>query len=728
MPLQSLAGATIIVIATFFIYAPALTGGFLLDDDLLLTDSSLIKASDGLYRFWCTTEPPDYWPLSNSSLWIEWRLWGAHPTGYHVTNVVLHIIASLLIWRILVKLSIPGAFLAALLFAVHPVNVESIAWIAQRKDAMAVPFLLLSALCFIHAEVAVTRSSKLRDPPAIDRWYCLSLAAFVAAMLSKGSVAILPVLLLGIVWWLRPLTRWDALRLSPFFVVAAALTWVNMWFQTRAVDAVTVAPNFLEHLLGAGAVIWFYLDKALLPIRLAFIYPKWAIAAGDLIWWLPLAAAVAVTAILWRYRKGWARSLLFAWGLFCTALVPVMGFTRVGFMRYSLVADHYQHVAVISIVASVAAAWTVLCRRTSLPARRVANSVAIIAVAALAVLAHRQSDIYRDATTLYRATLERNPECSIAHYNLANVLDSNGERDDAMVHYQRAVEIDPNHAEAHNNVGPLLVSRGRIDEAIAHYQQALKLRPHYAQVHYNFAIALNARGQSHEAITHYEKALQIQPNYADAHNNLGLLMATRGQLEEAMMHYDSALRSCPNHAQAHSNLGMALAARGRMDEAVAHFQEAVRLRPKDAEVHSNLGNAMAAQGRSEDAIHQFRKALELSPTHTQTLNDLAWLLATCPAASLRNGAEAVALARRAEQLAGGDSAEVLDTLAAAYAEAGQFRNALVTARKALELATKQDKKALADSLKGRISVYETNRAYHREAQPSAPPAERPGSR
>ena len=361
LPLSVLAGVAIIVIVVFLAYFPSINGGFVLDDDLMMTENNNIKSSDGLYRFWCTDKEQDYWPMTYCTFWLEWRMWDRCPTGYHVTNLSLHIVETLMIWLVLRRLSIPGAFLAAVIFAVHPVNVESVAWIAQRKNTMAMLFFLLSILCYLNDFTSSCRdkAQSSRHTPCADlahgvcgllsgRWYWLSLFAFALAMLSKGSVAVLPVLLIGIVWWLRPLTKWDLVRTAPFFAVAAALAGVNVWFQTHGTDLVFRAATFTERLLGAGGATWFYLYKAFLPVDLYFVYPMWHIQAEKLLWWLPLSAASIVTAVLWRYRKGWSRPFLFAWGFFCVALVPVVGFTDVGFMRFSLVADRYQHIAVIA--------------------------------------------------------------------------------------------------------------------------------------------------------------------------------------------------------------------------------------------------------------------------------------------------------------------------------------------------------------------------------------------
>ena len=406
-PLGMPAGLALIAAVALAAYLPSVNGGFIWDDYLLLVDNALVKASDGVHRMWCTAQAIDYWPATNTSFWIEWRLWGLNSTGYHVTNLVLHVLESLLIWIILRKLSVPGALLAAVIFAVHPVNVESVAWIAQRKNTMAMLFFLLSILWYLgylkraplrvaakqipHPSSVVPHPSSLISHPSsfilhplsFDPWYWLSLTAFVLAMLGKGSVAMLPVLLLGIVWWLRPLTWRDFVRIAPFFAVAAILALVNAEFQTHATEKAVREIGFIDRLLGAGGVVWFYLYKALFPLDLAFVYLQWHIQAGNLLWWLPLLAAAAVTALFWRYRKSWSRELLFAWGFFCLSLAPVMGFTDVAFMQYSLVADRYQHIAIIAVIALASAVWGVWLGHSRGKIRLAAATLAACAVVRL---------------------------------------------------------------------------------------------------------------------------------------------------------------------------------------------------------------------------------------------------------------------------------------------------------------------------------------------------------
>jgi hypothetical protein len=301
---RNLLGAAIIAVAAAIVYAPSMSGPFLLDDDLLLTQSRLIEAPDGLYRIWFTSEPVDFWPVANSSLWLEWRLWRYYTTGYKATNLALHIAGSLLLWAVLARLSIPGAWLAALAFAVHPVNVESVAWIAQRKNVLSLLFFVGSIYCFVRSDDTRSAAENAKGRPKL--WYFLSLIAFLLAMLSKASVVTLPLVLAGIVLARRRISRKDILSLTPFFVVAGGLTLLNLWFRSHGQDIEIRQVDSLDRILGAAAAIWFYLGKAVAPVNLAFIYPQWNVNASDWVWWCPLLAAIGVTALFWFYRRTWA--------------------------------------------------------------------------------------------------------------------------------------------------------------------------------------------------------------------------------------------------------------------------------------------------------------------------------------------------------------------------------------------------------------------------------------
>ncbi len=572
--LRVLGAITLIFAAGFIAYLPVINGGFILDDSVLVTNNPLVKTADGLTRFWRTTEQLEYYPLTYNIFWLEWRLWETNPGGYHATNLILHIFESLLIWVILRRLSITGAFLAGLLFAVHPINVESVAWIAQLRNMTAMLFFLLSILWYLRSCISEgsegagtsrshfgpqeraararrpTFSSFILHPSSFHFWYWLSLAAFVLAMLGKGSVAVLPALVLGIVWWLRPLTRRDLWRVLPFFAVTIALTAANVWFQTHGTEIVIRDTGFADRLAGAGCVVWFYLYKALLPINLAFVYRQWHIEAERLLWWLPLLAVLALTAVLWRCRKTWSRPLLFAWGFFCVALVPVMGFADVGFMQYSLVADHYQHIALIGLVAAAAALWSAWSKQArGVVARRAAHALAVVTAGILMLLTWRQCSLYKDPILLYRDTLKKNPECWMIHSNLGLALKSRGQYQEAVEHFKTVLRIKPDCAIAYINLGNIFRKEGHVEEAIEQYKQALLFNPNLAEAYSNLGAALVEINQAEEAVRYYQNAMRLNPGFIEAQYNLAEAYAKLHRSSEAVEAAEKAVALARSQGQ-----------------------------------------------------------------------------------------------------------------------------------------------------------------------------------
>lgn len=560
-------GYLLLVAAGVVAYWPTLNAGFVWNDDTFLTENPLIHAPDGLFRFWATKQAEDFWPVTSTTLWLEWRLWGPNAAGYHATHVLLHTASTVLLWRVLSRLRIRGALLGALLFAVHPVNVESVAWITQRKNLMAILFFLASIRFFIEAEFRrhpIGGPSAAVAPPGFQgTYYGLSLLTFALAMLSKGSVAPLPLVLAGIILWRRKFSLSDAVRLSPFVLIAVGLSAVNIWFQRHGTGSVIRDASPAERLVGAGAAVGFYLWKALVPVRLSFIYPQWSIKAGDPLWWIPLLAAVGITLLLRRYsRKGF-----FGWAYFCVMLVPVLGFTDIYFMSYSLVADHYQHLALIGVTTLAGFALQ------RVAGNRAPRAIPAIVVCVLCCLTYRQCQAYTDSESLYRATLTQNPDCWLAH----------------------------------NNLGNLLFGSGRAEEAIEHYERAVQLKPGDAKVRSNLGVALNLQGLSFfeagkipTAVACYERALRLDPDDVDALNNLGGAQLTLGRTSEAIGLFQRALLVKPNAPEMWYNLGNALAASGRLVEAVADYKRALRLRPDYPNALRNLAQASEQAARQGD--------------------------------------------------------------------------------------------------------------------------------
>jgi protein O-mannosyl-transferase len=583
---------------TLLAYLPAFHAGFVWDDDSFLTMNPLIKASDGLHRFWFTTQAMDYWPVTSSTLWLEWRLWGMNAAGYHATNIALHLVEVVMLWAILRRLAIPGAWLAALLFAVHPVNVESVTWVAQRKNLVAMLFYLGSIYFFLRTRWSASTPPRWstdgleqarwgqRAAPLGTLWYGLSLFAFLLAMLSKGSVAPLPLVLLGIIAWRRRLTLRDGLLIAPFFILGGALAIVNVWFQTHGSAVIIRTVSFWERLLDAGAVVWFYLFKALWPTRLIFVYPQWNVRPGNFLWWLPLFGAVGLTALLaYLARRHLAgRAAFFSWAYFCVMLIPVMGFADIAFMEYSLVANHYEHLAIIGVVALAAAGWSGWREKS----RGLATAAAAVVVGVLFALTWRQNQTYRDLETLYRTTLEQNPDSWVAQGNLGSLLAGTGRLQEAIPHFVEALRIKPDYPQARVSLGSALANTGHLPEALAQFEEAARIRPNFAEGRYNLGLALSAMGRSDEALTEFEAAVRYKPDSALAQYHLGLALAGAGRLEDATEHLAEAVRLQPNFGEAQNDLGVALAKAGRTTEAIEHFTAALQINPDNARARANL--------------------------------------------------------------------------------------------------------------------------------------------
>jgi protein O-mannosyl-transferase len=630
------AGIALIVAATFAAYWPCINGAFILDDDKLLTENDIVHNPEGLQRFWFTTESLDYWPVANNVLWLEWRLWGMHQAGYHFTNLFLHAAEALLIWVVLRKLGVSGGFFAALFFALHPVNVETAAWIAQHKDMLAVLFFLLSILWYLKAQNPFTPSPLAPLPSPL--FYCLSLAGFVIAMLSKGSVAILPLVLVVLDWWLRgpraapgvemlnneeEFANQDTIfgrmendiiqfisrelpRTIPFFLVAAVLVPVNIWFQTHGTDTVVRNVSFVQRLLGAGSVPWFYIYKAFVPLNLDFVYPNWKIDAREFLWWLPLAATLATSLVLWTYRNGWGRPFLFAWGFLCVSLVPVMGLTDVGFMRHSLVADHYQHIALIGSVSLAAAGLELWRARSRGGSRLVVPLIAVAVAGTLALLTWRQSNYYRDPLDLYQYALEKNPDCWMIHNNMGKRLYEEGKSYESNGFADNALRL--------------------MNEAISYYKKAIKLNPDFPEAHYNMGLALDETHRAAEAIPEYDIALKLDPGYVHALNNMGNSMIHANRPGDAVAYYERAIKINPNYMPAHNGLGAALLAVGRPSEAIGQFKIVLKWNRDDTDTMVNLMLAYAYMHRSAEALAAAKQALDIARLKRQekiirTVND-----------------------------------------------------------------------------------------------------------
>ncbi len=667
-------GAGLIFLLALAVYWPALRGQFVWDDTLLIDKNPLVKGELGLRSVWFQTD----FPLTMIGFWVQWLAWGKSPAGYHAVNVLLHATSAVLVWRVLARLKIAGPWLAALVFAVHPVCVASVAWISELKNTLSLPFFLLSLWWYLRAEgqeesevgsrraegggqrpeVRGQRSeirpptSDLRPPTSgltTQSWYWLSLAAFVLALLSKTSTVMLPVVLLGCAWWQRGrLTRLDCLRTSPFFVLALVFGSLSIWFQAhQAIGGEAVqAENFWGRFAGAGRAIWFYLGKALLPLDLNLMYPRWKIDAIAPSSYVPALLLCGAFILCWRFRRQWGRPVMFGLGCFAVTLFPVLGFFDMYFLSISRVSDHFQYLPMIAVVALIAAGLS------SALSPRVLRFVGTGLVLALSALSAHRAQVLANDERLWRDTLAKNPAAWCAHNNLGCILAEHHQYDLAIGHFVASLELNPRDAQAHCNLGRALFVQGKFAEAQSHFQAALQIKPSDAEIHRSFASAL--------------------------------------------------------------------AEQGKKEEAVAHLREAVRLGP-DVETRLQLTALLHETGRAREAVEQCRQVLAIQPDSTEALNNLAWLLATCPDDTVRNGAEAVRVAERACRLTKYQEVVPLGTLAAAYAEAGQFNEAVATGEKSLRLATAAGDARFVALNRRLLEFYRAGKPW-REPQATSKPA------
>jgi tetratricopeptide (TPR) repeat protein len=730
---------------TFAVFGRTLTHEFVnFDDNEYVFDNPMVARGLTLKSIgWAFTHTTSnlYHPLTMISLMLDARAYGLKAGGYHLTNVLLHGATAILLFLLLRKMTgalWPSAFVAAV-FAVHPLRVESVAWVTERKD-------MLSGLFFVLTLGAYVRYT--RAPFSLVR-YLTVVFLFVPGLLSKATLVTLPFLLLLLDYWplgrlppAAPRSNFQVLRplfieKIPLFVLSAAWCVATLLTQQPALAPVAESPFFSR--LGYAAVSYVvYLGQMFYPAGLAVLYPfpQTGPPLVEVVLALALLAGISAGALALRQRHPY---LVVGWLWYLGMLAPMIGLVPAGIVAR---ADRFTYLAQIGVYMMMA--WAAGDLMISWRyGRRILGVAAPGVIMVLMVCAWKQTAYWKSSETLWTHTLACTTGNYVAHHYLGATAFEKGRVDEALTQFQEALQIKPDYAPACNGLGLALRQKGRVDEAISYYQKALQIEPDYVSVHNNLGNALLQRGRVDEAITHYQKALQMAPDYVEAHNNLGNLLLQRGRMDEAIPHFQKAAQINPDNMEAHYGLGTALLQKGsldeaiacfrealrinphyapacnnagnallkeeRVDEAIACFQEALQINPDYTDAHVNLGNALVQKGRVDEAITHYQKALQIKPADPVTQNNLAWLLATCPDASLRNGAKAVELAQKANALTGGENPVLLHTLAAAFAEAGQFSEAVETAQLALRL---QSNTKLAGALQSEIKLYQAGSPFH----------------
>jgi protein O-mannosyl-transferase len=500
----------LIVVAGFWVFSPALLGGWLMDDDFYLTQNVLLNDPARLWKIWFAPGSlVEYYPIEASVQAIQWSFWGPSNTlGYHLTNLLLHLSSALLVWRLLAKFGLRLAWLGGFLFAIHPAMVESVAWISELKNTLSLPVFLLSMCAWIDYEKRGRPSDYFR-----------ALGFFVAAMLCKISMALFPFVLLLYAWWRRGRIGWGDLRNAlPFAVISLGLILTTIfagnWFEKSHFQS-SANPdlgNFLTRFSLAGQSIAFYFGECAWPLEVLPIHPKWCINPESPLSYLPWFILAFIMGLAWIRRTTWGRHALLGLGFFLINLLPFIGFKSISYLAFTWVMDHFLYISIIGLIGLAVAALGFMEIRASASVRPVIAGAIAVTLALLAWESHNYADVFDGPEKQWTYTITYNPGCWLAHNNLGNVYLQTNRITLAIDQYEKSLAINPASVEASNNLGFALVRAGRIADAIPYFEQSLKVNPHFPLAHANLADALAQLGRIPEAIVHYQEALRINPN------------------------------------------------------------------------------------------------------------------------------------------------------------------------------------------------------------------------
>ena len=701
---------------TFAVFGQTLGHEFVnYDDNMYVYENPVVSSGlswKGVKWVFTHSLSANWHPLTMMSHMLDCQWYGLNPGGHHLTNVLLHTASVILLFLVLRRMTgFPwrSAFVAAV-FAIHPLRVESVAWVAERKDVLSGLFFMLTLWAYTRYvasdrwQVTRTDSASSRVTQFVSFFYCLVLLFFTLGLMCKSMLVTLPLVLLLLDYW--PLGRlsgvkWQVpgekqgkpstfnsqlstllLEKLPLIGLAVASCVVTIFAQQEALqsfDKFSLPLRMGNALISCAA----YLDQMFWPSGLAVLYPltSGSVGVSGVVLSLVLLAGISTGVFILRRRHPY---FLTGWLWYLIMLMPVIGIIQVGGQAR---ADRYTYLPQIGLYLLLTWALAELCAGWR-HRRVVLGGGSAIILAVLMICTYEQTSYWRNSESLWTHTLACTSDNDVAHDNFGNFLIGEGRADEAITHYQKAVQINPKNVEAHYNLGNVLIKEGSVDEAI----------------------------------TYYQKALQINPDYAQAHNNLGNALLQKGNVDEAIVHFQKALQISPHFAEAHYNFGNVLLHKGRVDEAITHFQTALQIRPDNAEAHYNFGNVLIKAGRVDEAIVQYQQALQINPDSLDFLNNLAWLLATYPDAHIRNGAQAVKYAGRACELTHDGVTLLVGTLAAAYAEAGRYDDAIATAQEACALASASGEQDLLEKNQKLLALYRAHQPYHETAEKFVPAA------
>jgi protein O-mannosyl-transferase len=605
-----------IALATAVAYFPAMGAGWIWDDNHHVTENIQLRTLHGLGELWLRPGAvPQYYPLTHTTFWIEYHLWGVNPLGYHVDNILLHIANAIMVGLILWRLGVPGYWLAAGVFALHPVQVESVAWVTERKNVLS-GLLYLSSL-WVALDVWEIAPSSRSAPGLPWRKYLLCLLLFVLALLSKSVTATLPAIILLFIWWKRGRVTWrQAASLIPFFVFGLAMGSLTAWMEVHVVGA--VGPEwdwtFPQRILIAGRAIGFYLDKLGWPYPLIFIYPRPPVDDSDLTQWASPVAVIALLAALFALRRRIGLEPLVAALFFVITLIPALGFVNIYPMRYTFVADHYQYLACIGPIALLAA---VVVERQLL---------ILPLLAILGFLTWQQAQVYTDAQTLWSDVVKKDIRSILGHTDLGFVLSDRGDKAKARVELLSALDLNPNFVDARVGLGSVAESEGDYMEAMDDYRAARSAAPDNPMPPWRIALLDRHTNNLAEARVEFAEAARNLPDPSPAYEQLGEIELGEGRLQQAVDQFKLALDHNPDLVDAHVNLAAAyLGLPSMMVAAQAECEAALAIDPYNLTACNNMGITLAMQGQKDRAAEFFNRALKINPDFKSARDNLAKL-------------------------------------------------------------------------------------------------------
>ena len=673
-------GVAAIVLATLIAYLPAIRGGFIWVDDSYVHKNPVLESPSGLVKIWAlrvvskadgkryiSGYTEQYYPMIFTSFWLESRVWGnQNPTGFHVVNVLLHIANALLVWVICRRLGFGWAYLAAVIYALHPVAVESVAWITERKNTLSGLFYLLSVLWYLRF-----------DKTGRKVFYFASLGGFILALFSKTATCTLPAILLLLLWMRHRRIPWaDVLRMIPFFIVGAVLAWFTVHYEYHSVGVANLGwqIDFWRRWVIAGRAVFFYAIKVLWPVNLSHIYPRWN---PDEFSWLGLlwpTAVIGLTVGLWAWRKSIGRGPLVAWAGFIVTLFPTLSFFNVYYFHYSFVADHFQYLALLFLLVLFVGLGHSLYKRLCSFKINIPPSAPVILssiiVLWLGYLTYADARMYDGLESLWEATIEKNPKAWVAWSNQGNLYLAKGDHKGAIRNYNKAIALDPKNAKAYNNRALAYSGMGENERAMRDFDQALELGSGYSAAYRNRGLLHVTMGNYGQGLRDLDQAIALKPKNAQFYHVRGNAYQAKGELDRAIDDYNQALRLAPRMTEAYNNRGFAYSSQGQLDRAIGDYNKGIELNPKNADAYFNRGNAYGNKGELDHAIRDFSMAIELNPKYAKAYNNRG----------------------------------------VAYSNQGEHAKAIRDFEKALRLARASGDRELTKEFQGNLELYKANRS------------------